>query len=108
MAANSEITAAKQQRGRPFQQGISGNPNGRPKQTKEEKDALMRIRGLTSLAVDEMERILTDKKASASLKLEVIKIVLDRAYGKPTQPMEITADPIRIIDDVPRGDEPGG
>lgn len=83
-----------------FQKGESGNPGGRPKQTTEQKDALEKIRSLCPKAVEEMEKILTSPKAGASLKLEVIKMILERTYGKPSQPVEVSGEPICIVDDV--------
>ena len=81
MAANSEKTARG--RGRPFEKGKSGNPNGRPKQTQEEKDALAMIRELAPTAAEKLKEILLDKGTKHETALKAIEIVLERTYGKP-------------------------
>lgn len=79
MAANSGKTA----RGRPFQKGQSGNPSGRPKQTKEQKDALAMIKDLAPEAVEWLGNILTDSKTKPETRLRAIEMILDRVFGKP-------------------------
>ena len=80
-AANSKKTAHVP--GRPFKPGQSGNPRGRPKQTKEQRDALAMIRDLAPEAAEKLCEILHDPEAKATDQLRAIEIILDRAFGKP-------------------------
>ena len=82
MAANSEKTARG--RGRPFQKGQSGNPNGRPKQTQEQKDALKMIRDLAPEAAERLRDIILDPGTKTNDLLRASEIVFDRAFGKET------------------------
>lgn len=80
MAANSEKTARG--RGRPFQKGQSGNPRGRPKQTKEQKDALAMIRDMAPEAAERLREIIRDPDVSTKDLLKAIEIIFDRTFGK--------------------------
>ena len=68
--------------GRPFKPGQSGNPSGRPKKTKEQKDALQMIRDLAPDAANVLRGILYDENTKTTDKLKAIEIILDRTYGK--------------------------
>ena len=47
------------------------------------KDPMEKILSLAPSAVDEIERILTSPKSSPGAQVQVIDIILNRAYGKP-------------------------
>lgn len=90
---------AKKVRGRPFTG--KGDPRvkagpGRPVLTPEEKvakaiqrravnDVKEELRRHLDLAVDVVESILLDPKASEASRLAAANVVLDRVVGKPTQ-----------------------
>jgi hypothetical protein len=75
-----------------FKPGKSGNPNGRPKVAIDLRD-LARQHGpacITLLA--EMSGLLPGKPAEAeAARIAAIKEILDRGYGKATQP--VSGDP---------------
>jgi hypothetical protein len=79
-------------RGRPFNPGQSGNPSGRPKMP---EGLQARIRDLCDGAVDQLAALL--RSDDERLRLEAIKVLLDRGYGKPITPSDVTV----------RGDDPG-
>ncbi len=68
----------------PFAKGRSGNPGGRPKGSAEVR-AL--ARAMTGRAFEEIERM-AFTGSDDRVKLEAIKIILDRGYGKAPQPMD--------------------
>lgn len=68
----------------PFQPGQSGNPGGRPK-------AVARVRDLarehTETAIDVLVQIATSGESEAA-RVSAASAILDRGYGKPTQPID--------------------
>lgn len=88
-AANSKKTTRVF--GRPFQKGQSGNPKGRPKQTQQQKDALMQIRQLAPTAAERLREIIADPDTKPDVQLRAIDIILDRAYGKAAAQVSVTA-----------------
>ena len=74
------MPANRQKTGR-FAPGTSGNPSGRPKQTKEQADALEAIRALAPDAVGEVKRLLLAKDTPPAVKFRLAELILDRTYG---------------------------
>lgn len=70
-----------------FKPGQSGNPTGRPKIPQEVKDL---ARAHTNDAIMTLVEICNDKKATAPARVSAANSILDRAWGKPTQPTEIS------------------
>jgi hypothetical protein len=74
-----------------FKPGVSGNPFGRPKrpETIEARrvvaDVKSAARELTPVAMDTLEKAMTDQKAPWAAKITAAIAVLDRGWGKPTQ-----------------------
>jgi hypothetical protein len=74
-----------------FKQGVSGNLAGRPKRpdTIEARrvvaDVKSAARELTPVAMDTLEKAMTDQKAPWAAKITAAIAVLDRGWGKPEQ-----------------------
>ena len=101
VAMNSVLSASRRRRGRgrPFVKGMSGNPNGRPKIVFEIRDlaqqygpaAITRLAELSGLAPG------TPAQAEAT-QVAALKELLDRGYGRATQPLagDDNASPLAI------------
>lgn len=81
----------------PFQPGQSGNPNGRPKIPAEVREL---ARGATVKALNRAIELIDSPDENVALK--AVNTVLDRAWGKPTQPVDGDGEggPIRNLVEV--------
>jgi hypothetical protein len=68
----------------PFEKGKSGNPGGRPKVVGEVQ-ALARQH--TPEAIKTLALIMHDENAPPAARVSAANAIIDRGYGKPTQPM---------------------
>ena len=66
-----------------FRPGASGNPGGRPRATAE-------LRALAQTAgIEALRRVIElTKHEDPKVALEATKIVLDRGFGRPSQPVD--------------------
>lgn len=78
-----------------FLKGVSGNPNGRPKIPDDVKRMLKEASlDATKLLID----TIADESANISYRLDAAKEVLNRVYGKSTQPIDGEIDAaIRVM-----------
>jgi hypothetical protein len=67
-----------------FQKGRSGNPGGRPKEIGEVRDLARRQ---TAEALGALEAIMKDVAAPASARVAASEAILNRGWGRPTQPI---------------------
>jgi Family of unknown function (DUF5681) len=72
-------------RGRPFQPGQSGNPNGRPKRDREIEEL---TRQHTPEVIAALVGICSDPKAPPAARVAAATAILDRGWGKPRQHLE--------------------
>lgn len=78
-----------------FVKGQSGNPSGRPKIPPNVRDA---ARSLTMTALRTLEEVCANGVSEAA-RVAAAQAILDRAWGKPQQHVELTGDdggPVKI------------
>ena len=82
-----------------FRPGVSGNPGGRPKRPRTiearriEADAKALARSLAPEAMQTLANIMSDPKAPPAARISATMALLDRAFGKPGQAVEISRKP---------------
>ena len=79
-----------------FQKGRSGNPGGRPKEVGEVRDL---ARQYTPAAIAALEGIMNETTAPASARVAAAEALLNRAWGRPTQPVggDEEAGPVELV-----------
>ena len=77
-----------------FRPGQTGNPAGKARQTEEERRTIKAIQSLAQDSAQVMRRILDDPKSPPLMKIRVMKIILDRTYGKPKKAVRLLTDMI--------------
>ncbi|MBR0560060.1 DUF5681 domain-containing protein [Neokomagataea anthophila] len=83
---NSGAKPRKMPVGRPFKKGQSGNPGGLPKNMRE---VIALARSHTTTAIEALAEIAGNKTAPESARVSAANSLLDRAWGKPKDTVEI-------------------
>jgi hypothetical protein len=86
-------------KGRPFPKGVSGNPGGRPKVLGDVQEL---AREQSPQAINTLAKIMNDEKTPPAARVAAANALLDRGYGKPTQPISKTVakvDPSSMSDE---------
>src|SRR5690606_13734622 len=80
---------------RPWPKGVSGNPGGRPRVVGRVKEL---ARQWTAAAIQTLASVRQDPWQPARARVAAAEALLDRGYGKPTQPIagDDTMDPILV------------
>ena len=68
-----------------FQKGVSGNPNGRAKIPDDVREML---KAACPKAIKILLDMVDDPKTKPDLRVKCIEIVMDRVYGRATQPID--------------------
>lgn len=95
---------------KPWKKGQSGNPAGRQK-LPDIKEALARALGGTEEGLTYLDTILRALRNKAEAgDVRAAEVLLDRAFGKPTQPTDVTSggEPIRVMPPIVWSDEGEG
>ena len=87
-AAESSVKTTKKVPGKPFLPGQSGNPSGRPKIPEEVKEA---FRAASGDACRVLCEIVNDFSAKDADRIRAAEAILDRAWGKPVQAVDVDA-----------------
>lgn len=82
----SEVKAKP--RGKPIAKGQVLNPGGRPKKTAQELDLIAACKDKTPQALDVIMDIMVNGEKEQT-RLTAAMAVIERGYGKPTQPQEL-------------------
>ncbi len=86
-------------KGRPFTKGVSGNPGGRPKALGDIQEL---ARQQSPQAINTLAKIMNNEKTPPAARVAAATALLDRGYGKPTQPISKTlakVDPSTVSDE---------
>ncbi len=76
-----------------FKKGQSGNPSGRPKTTLADGRSLREIsREHTDTEIATLVKIMKDDEAPPAARANAAGQILDRGWGRPTQPISGDAD----------------
>jgi hypothetical protein len=87
-----------------WKRGQSGNPGGRPRKpaTVEARQVINDVKdaakALTGKAIATLERVMDDPKAPPAARVTAATAVLDRGWGRPTQPIEERDKPFSLAD----------
>jgi hypothetical protein len=85
-----------------WKKGQSGNPAGRPKKLPELRELLANVLGDEKDGRSAAEAILMALRAKATKgDVRAAELLLDRAYGKPKQDIDIEANIATVIMPVP-------
>lgn len=84
-----------------FASGHSGNPGGQRRMPAELREA---FQDKTQAALDVLVAVMQDKKAKGADRVHAAKVILDRAWGRPAQSVELAGPGGGPIPTEPRGE----
>lgn len=74
-----------------FKPGVSGNPGGRPKRTKEELDLVQACKDKTPEALEVLSSLMQVADSDAT-RMKAAIAIIERGYGKSVQPVDAVLD----------------
>ncbi len=80
--------------GRGWLPGQSGNPGGRSPEVGRVREL---ARARTEEAIEALTNIMRDPEASASARVAAAEALLDRGWGKPTQPFDLGDAAVNVL-----------
>lgn len=91
LAQNSEEQQPRKgkPRGRPWPKGVSGNPGGRPREVGHVREL---ARQHTETAIKTLVEIATDPGQPGRARVAAAEALLNRAWGKPPQALDVEAN----------------
>lgn len=84
-----------------FKPGVSGNPSGRPKKTPQELDLIAACKAKTPEALAVIVKIM-ETGDKDSVRLAAAQSIIERAYGKPVQPADVSVSGGLLIGRIER------
>ena len=78
-----------------FKPGVSGNPGGRPVKTVQEIDLIAACKAKTPDALKVITDIMTNGEKEQT-RLTAALSIIERAYGKPVQPQDVSLSGVVI------------
>lgn len=88
MATAQKSSTKAKPRGRPIAKGQVLNPGGRPKKTPQELDLIAACKAKTPDALNVILDIMQHGEKEQT-RLAAAQSIIERAYGKPTQPQDV-------------------
>src|SRR5262245_44894600 len=76
-----------------FQKGVSGNPGGRPKMIGPVRELAKQH---TQVAIDTLAQVMQDPSAPPTARVAAAEALLARAWGKPSQSIEMSVEQISL------------
>lgn len=88
MATAQKSNTKAKPRGRPIAKGQVLNPGGRPKKTAQELDLIAACKAKTPEALGVIADLMVNGEREQT-RLTAALSIIERAYGKPTQPQDV-------------------
>jgi hypothetical protein len=82
---------AKGNDGGPFKKGVSGNPGGRKGDPRDREDYQKLAKRYSLVALRRLFRLMEDAATDPEVRRKCAVNLLDRAWGKPTESVELNA-----------------
>lgn len=89
MIGSNQVAKKKPPPKNGFKPGVSGNPAGRAKKTPQELDLIAACKAKTPDALNVIVQLMQTADKD-SVRLAAAQSIIERAYGKPVQPADVS------------------